>query len=104
MSFSKSFTDNKIKTDVEPFKYSEEQCNLALYNDSDTSQGITLLKKNYVSSQDDKNKLNYNSHMNISEIDAAPCHTAMNSLSIPTPSADDMEPQCISFIGNESCF
>jgi hypothetical protein len=36
---------------------------------------------------------------NLSETDSAPRHSSVGCMSIPSPSVDDMAPQCISFIG-----
>lgn len=86
VSLSRAFTENKLKTSA----------SFANTNAGDSS-GFSLLKKSY--SSHDATELNH-SHSNVSETDAAaPSRQSIGSHSIPTPSVDDMEPQCISFIG-----
>ena len=99
MTLTKAFTDSKLKP-VLSSKFSGDRSISSLSDHSPGYFSTFANAQSYTSMHDDSaSQLNHDLEYNLSETDSAPRHASVGCMSIPSPSADDMAPQCISFIG-----
>lgn len=101
VTLTKTFTDNKLKCASPTTKFSDEH-NASPRFDNSVMYPLTLssTKKNYSPVHNNSGDVNHTSQFNVSETDGVHRQPSVGSVSIPSPSPDDMAPQCISFIGN----
>lgn len=101
MTLTKTFADNKLKSASPTSKFSDEH-NASSRVDSPVmySPALNSAKKSFSSIHDSGASDVNHSNPYASETDSAPRQLSAGCMSIPTPSVDDMAPQCISFIGN----
>lgn len=98
MTLTKTFVDNKLKSTSPTSKFADDR-NISSRSDNSPGYYSTFAKKSFSSMHDDSiSNVNHDLY-DLSETDSAPRHSSVGCMSIPSPSVDDMAPQCISFIG-----